>query len=140
MKTEKKRLSEEALGVLEKFSFPGNVRQLENLCNYLTVMAPSQLIRVEDLPEEVRGEKVPTETKAPSQTWEALLREATQKALSSKTPDVMEAFTKDFERVLYEEALKATSGKRLLAAKALGVGRNTLTRKLKELGIDDANA
>ncbi len=140
LKTEKKRLSEEALSVLEKFSFPGNVRQLENLCNYLTVMAPSQLIRVEDLPEEVRGEKVPTETKAPSQTWEALLREATQKALSSKTPDVMEAFTKDFERVLYEEALKATSGKRLLAAKALGVGRNTLTRKLKELGIDDANA
>lgn len=140
LKTEKKRLSEEALLVLEKFSFPGNVRQLENLCNYLTVMAPSQLIRVEDLPEEVRKVKATTGTKAPSQNWEELLRNAAQQALAAKTPDVMSLFTKDFERILYEEALKETNGKRLLAAKALGVGRNTLTRKLKELGIDDASA
>ncbi len=140
LKTEKKRLSEEALSVLEKFPFPGNVRQLENLCNYLTVMAPSQLIRAEDLPEEVRGVKAPTEAKAPTQNWEELLRDAAQKALTENLPDVMTVFTKDFERVLYEEALKATNGKRLLAAKSLGVGRNTLTRKLKELGIDDASS
>ncbi len=140
LKTEKKRLSEEALSFLEKFPFPGNVRQLENLCNYLTVMAPSQLIRVEDLPEEIRAAKSASEEKPLAQNWEELLRHAAQEALTDKTPDVMTSFTKDFERILYEEALKATNGKRLLAAKALGVGRNTLTRKLKELGIDDANA
>ena len=140
LKTEKKRLSEDALSVLEKFPFPGNVRQLENLCNYLTVMAPSQLIRVEDLPEEIRVIKNTSEEKSVAQNWEELLRNAAQKALTEKTPDLMNAFTKKFERILYEEALKATNGKRLLAAKALSVGRNTLTRKLKELGIDDANA
>ena len=138
LKTEKKRLTEEASEKIAAFPFPGNVRQLENLCNWLTVMAPSQTIRVEDLPEEIRkGAAISTTLEKPDSAsdWKALLSTSVKKALLAGEADVMDSFTKDFESVLYDEALKATGGKRILAAKALGVGRNTLTRKVKELGI-----
>ncbi len=138
LKTEKKRLTEEASAKIAAFPFPGNVRQLENLCNWLTVMAPSQTIRAEDLPEEIRrGAAIASSLETPknSSDWKALLSETVKKALLKGEANVMDSFTKDFESVLYDEALKATAGKRILAAKALGVGRNTLTRKVKELGI-----
>jgi len=140
LKTERKRLSQEAALVLRDFPFPGNVRQLENLCNWLTVMAPSQWIRVEDLPEEFRTRQEKEAIASPAQLqadWQSLVREAVDQALSDGQPSIMQTMTRRFETVLYEAALHHTQGRRILAAQCLGVGRNTLTRKLKELGIDD---
>lgn len=143
LKTEKKHLSQKASERIAVFPFPGNVRQLENLCNYLTVMAPSQVIEVEDLPAEFTEPKV-TESagKAPfpeGANWKSALREEVSQALEAGKSNVMDSLTRDFETVLYRVALDQTHGKRILAAKKLGVGRNTLTRKLKELGIADAD-
>lgn len=143
LKTEKKYLSQKASERIAVFPFPGNVRQLENLCNYLTVMAPSQVIEVEDLPAEFTEPKV-TESagKAPfpeGANWKSALREEASQALEAGKSNVMDSLTRDFETVLYRAALDQTHGKRILAAKKLGVGRNTLTRKLKELGIADAD-
>lgn len=143
LKTEKKHLSQKASERIAVFPFPGNVRQLENLCNYFTVMAPSQVIEVEDLPAEFTEPKV-TESagKAPfpeGANWKSALREEASQALEAGKSNVMDSLTRDFETVLYRVALDQTHGKRILAAKKLGVGRNTLTRKLKELGIADAD-
>ena len=143
LKTEKKHLSQKASERIAVFPFPGNVRQLENLCNYLTVMAPSQVIEVEDLPAEFTEPKV-TESagKAPfpeGANWKSALREEASQSLEAGKSNVMDSLTRDFETVLYRVALDQTHGKRILAAKKLGVGRNTLTRKLKELGIADAD-
>lgn len=143
LKTEKKHLSQKASERIAVFPFPGNVRQLENLCNYLTVMAPSQVIEVEDLPAEFTEPKV-TESagKAPfpeGANWKSALREEASQALEAGKSNVMYSLMRDFETVLYRVALDQTHGKRILAAKKLGVGRNTLTRKLKELGIADAD-
>lgn len=143
LKTEKKHLSQKASERIAVFPFPGNVRQLENLCNYLTVMAPSQVIEVEDLPAEFTEPKV-TESagKTPfpeGANWKSALREEVSQALEAGKSNVMDSLTRDFETVLYRVALDQTYGKRILAAKKLGVGRNTLTRKLKELGIADAD-
>ena len=143
LKTEKKHLSQKASERIAVFPFPGNVRQLENLCNYLTVMAPSQVIEVEDLPAEFTEPKV-TESagKAPfpeGANWKSALREEASQALEAGKSNVMDSLMRDFETVLYRVALDQTHGKRILAAKKLGVGRNTLTRKLKELGIADAD-
>ena len=143
LKTEKKHLSQKASERIAVFPFPGNVRQLENLCNYLTVMAPSQVIEVEDLPAEFTEPKV-TESagKTPfpeGANWKSALREEVSQALEAGKSNVMDSLTRDFETVLYRVALDQTHGKRILAAKKLGVGRNTLTRKLKELGIADAD-
>lgn len=143
LKTEKKHLSQKASERIAVFPFLGNVRQLENLCNYLTVMAPSQVIEVEDLPAEFTEPKV-TESagKAPfpeGANWKSALREEASQALEAGKSNVMDSLMRDFETVLYRVALDQTHGKRILAAKKLGVGRNTLTRKLKELGIADAD-
>lgn len=143
LQTEKKHLSQKASERIAVFPFPGNVRQLENLCNYLTVMAPSQVIEVEDLPAEFTEPKV-TESagKTPfpeGANWKSALREEVSQALEAGKSNVMDSLTRDFETVLYRVALDQTHGKRILAAKKLGVGRNTLTRKLKELGIADAD-
>lgn len=140
LKTERKRLSDEAVTRLCQFPFPGNVRQLENVCNWLTVMAPSQVIRAEDLPEEFWKKSTAESAKNPAERvsdWKELLREETFNALSENCPNLMQTFEKDFETVLYKTALSFTKGKRILAAKKLNVGRNTLTRKLEELGIDN---
>lgn len=143
LKTEKKYLSEKACERIQTFPFPGNVRQLENLCNYLTVMAPSQVIEAQDLPAEFASDNLPDaptgDWAGGAGDWKASLRCAVDAALHNGKSNVMDSLTRDFETVLYRAALDQTHGKRILAAKKLGVGRNTLTRKLKELGIADAD-
>ena len=143
LKTEKKYLSEKACERIQTFPFPGNVRQLENLCNYLTVMAPSQVIEAQDLPAEFASDNLPDaltgDWAGGAGDWKASLRCAVDAALHNGKSIVMDSLTRDFETVLYRAALDQTHGKRFLAAKKLGVGRNTLTRKLKELGIADAD-
>jgi two-component system nitrogen regulation response regulator GlnG len=129
---EPKTLSEAALAALVAFPFPGNVRQLENVCHWLTVMAPGQRIEVTDLPPEVRAAP-----QGASRNWtESLDRELAQ-ALAEGEPAVGDRLQHDFERALIRRALAFTAGHRMDAAARLGWGRNTLTRKIQELGLED---
>jgi two-component system nitrogen regulation response regulator GlnG len=139
---EPKRLSDAAQKYLQGLEFPGNVRQLENLCHWLTVMAPGQSIDVADLPAELRdARRDPAKDSArrvASADWlSALAREADQ-LLASAPGQVAEQLTRQFESTLIRRALAATSGRRIEAAQLLGLGRNTITRKIQELGLEDA--
>lgn len=130
--TEAKRLSEPALRFLAAQDFPGNVRQLENLCHWLTVMAPGVNIEVKDLPPELRFES----GSEPEQTWvHALEREVTQ-ALNRGESGLIDVLGRQFEKTLIARALAHTGGRRIEAAQLLGLGRNTLTRKIQELRMD----
>lgn len=135
---EEKTLSDEALAVLEKFPFPGNVRQLENVCRWLLVMAPSKLIRPEDLPEEVReGEvfsPVLEEAGEPEEKgvdWRSGLRREIRDSLRSGESHPYDRLVTEVEQMLFRAALEHTRGRRGEAATLLGIGRNTLTRKLQ---------
>jgi len=129
---EAKRLSESTLRYLVAQDFPGNVRQLENLCHWLTVMAPSVTIEVKDLPPELRTET----TSAPTAGWAAALEKEVEALLSRGETGVMDGLTRQFEKSLILKALAHTGGRRIEASQLLGLGRNTLTRKIQELGID----
>ena len=177
---EVKRISEAALAVLEGFPFPGNVRQLENVCHWLTVMAPSQLIEPKDLPPEVlaalgaspaspppslpaawspaappgapqaavsgdaghaalptaMSEPHPGAPVAPVNTWEIDLEHEALELLQADCSDVWDVLTRRFESRLIQAALHTTKGRRVDAANRLGIGRNTITRKIQELGLD----
>jgi two-component system nitrogen regulation response regulator GlnG len=131
---EPKTLSDDALAALGAFPFPGNVRQLENICHWLTVMAPGQRIDVGDLPVEVRT--MQGAARRATQWLEALDREVAQ-ALAEGERAVGDRLQHDFERALIRRALAFTAGHRMDAAARLGWGRNTLTRKIQELGLED---
>lgn len=192
---EPKRISDAALARLEQFSFPGNVRQLENICHWLTVMAPAQVISLQDLPPEVLESPlyapaarpvaaepvaaVAAPAPAPAQlpepfvsasvpaapnglaaaaaaeaassataaspsappvvapsTWEHGLESEAHRLLVGGQPEVWDALTRRFESRLIRTALAATHGRRMEAAQRLGIGRNTITRKIQELGLD----
>ncbi|MCG2593033.1 nitrogen regulation protein NR(I) [Ramlibacter sp. XY19] len=158
---EPKRISDAALARLTNFAFPGNVRQLENICHWLTVMAPAQLIEPKDLPPEVgsgAGETVaaPARAAVPEMPaaavggeapvampvvaatggWEAGLEAEALALLASGRHDVWEELTKRFESKLILTALSNTRGRRIEAAQKLGIGRNTITRKIQELGLE----
>jgi two-component system nitrogen regulation response regulator GlnG len=173
---EPKRISEAALARLAGFHFPGNVRQLENICHWLTVMAPAQLIEPKDLPPEVgAGEALGEPTgrasaplsdviapaaataaevtvpvgpamgssgnggsvvAANGPTWEAGLEAEAMEMLSRGRHDVWDELTKRFESRLILTALQSTRGRRIEAALKLGIGRNTITRKIQELGLE----
>jgi len=133
---EAKRVSEPALRFLQTLPFPGNVRQLENLCHWLTVMAPGQVIDEADLPPELRDHPAG----GISSGWVESLGAEAERLIASAPGHVFEQLTHDFERTLIKRALNATGGRRIEAAQLLGIGRNTITRKIQELGIDDGRA
>ena len=179
---EPKRISDPALQQLSKFAFPGNVRQLENICHWLTVMAPAQVIESKDLPPEVLGStRQPTQTVASSevaalpaaplraapvephapdgvleqpkaeaqsvestsaehvstnQGWEADLEVEAQALLAAGCTDVWDVLSRRFESKLIQTALHSTRGRRIEAAQKLGIGRNTITRKIQELNLE----
>lgn len=133
---EEKTLTEDALRVLENFPFPGNVRQLENVCRWLLVMAPAQRIRPEDLPEEVRSGELTVETSTPQEPtahsdWRSGLAHEIREALRSGEEKPYDRIVGDVEQMLFSAALEYTHGRRGEAAQRLGIGRNTLTRKLQ---------
>ncbi|QIL69673.1 nitrogen regulation protein NR(I) [Diaphorobacter sp. HDW4B] len=196
---EPKRISDAALARLQSFDFPGNVRQLENICHWLSVMAPAQVISVQDLPPEVlnvpassqeapstlaiaaapthgmvspaveasdapafhapspspvNGSAIPGSFGAvyPAPTaaqpvefaaanghagWENSLEAEAQELLREGRPEVWDILTRRFESRLIKTALHETHGRRMEAAQRLGIGRNTITRKIQELGLDD---
>ncbi len=129
---ESKRLSESALKYLGGLDFQGNVRQLENLCHWLTVMAPGQQVEVADLPSDLR-DATPGATVS---DWEGGLDGEVDRLLAAGVDDVYGRLSQIFERILISRALARTGGRRIEAAQALGIGRNTITRKIAELGID----
>jgi two-component system nitrogen regulation response regulator GlnG len=128
---EAKRLSEATLKYLVAQDFPGNVRQLENLCHWLTVMAPSVTIEVKDLPPELRAEVTPV-----AASWVAALEKEVEMQLNRGDTGVMDELSRRFEKALIVKALAYTGGRRIEASQLLGLGRNTLTRKIQELGIE----
>jgi len=129
-----KRLLPETLPALKKFSWPGNVRQLENMARWLTVMASGKDIHIEDLPEEIRRTSGTTEA-ASDDDWQHSLSRWAHQALRNDTKQILALALPVFEKVLIEEALEYTAGKKQEASIALGWGRNTLTRKMKELNL-----
>ena len=165
---EAKRITDAALARLMKFDFPGNVRQLENVCHWLTVMAPAQVIEPKDLPPDLTGEVAPraaapvAEVAEPGATatapaaqamtaaeltvpaaaatggdWLAGLEQEARALLQAGSPEVWDALTRKFEARMIHTALDITRGRRIEAAQKLGIGRNTITRKIQELGLDD---
>ena len=161
---ETKRMSETAMQFLASLDLPGNVRQLENLCNWITVMAPGQTVEVKDMPLELTaGQEGAGETSmalgaaepgmapvsaAPgsptlaalgvSGGWIGLLELQAASMLTAGQSEVMDVLGRQFESALIKTALKHTHGRKNDAAVRLGIGRNTITRKIAELGIDGA--
>ena len=177
---EPKRITDAALARLALFAFPGNVRQLENICHWLTVMAPAQVIEPKDLPPEVLAASdavaPPSHAEHPVQpileilavapalqtahdatvvgqtainlptgpaaaeagpaAWEQALAAEAMEMLSSGKPEVWDRLTRRFESRIIEAALLVTKGRRIEAAQKLGIGRNTITRKIQELGLE----
>ena len=189
---EAKRITEASLAQLMRFRFPGNVRQLENICHWLTVMAPAQTIEPKDLPPELAADPAvvlpvrlpttgspavvemaegsragvidaaatqvvtaeplggsapapaieveratPITSVPPAANWLAGLEQDARARLQAGEPEVWEALTRKFEAQLIHTALEITRGRRIEAAQKLGIGRNTITRKIQELGLDD---
>ena len=132
LKEEKKYLSEEVENYFKTLSWPGNVRQLENICRWLTVMSPSKEVRLEDLPEELKLENTEEEN-----NWKKVLRAWSENYLANGQTNLLEEVGPEFERTLINVALNKTKGKKKEAASLLGWGRNTLSRKIKELGLED---
>ncbi len=132
---EPKRFSDDALAHLSRLAFPGNVRQLENLCHWLTVMAAGQVIDTGDLPAEFREQAAGA---APD--WLAALEQEAERRLARGDTGILDALGRQFERALIVRALARTGGRRIDAANLLGMGRNTITRKIQELGIEDDSA
>ncbi|ANI99347.1 nitrogen regulation protein NR(I) [Polynucleobacter wuianus] len=148
---EPKKLSDEVLKEMSAMPFPGNVRQLENLCHWLTVMTPANIIGVGDLPADIvaeageqtvilQGESAPINPiafKGNASDWESGLGRLAVKMLQDGDKEVYDALCARFEKAVLQAALEVTRGRRVEAAQRLGIGRNTITRKLQELGIDD---
>jgi two-component system nitrogen regulation response regulator GlnG len=129
---EAKRLSEDAIEHLSRLDFPGNVRQLENLCHWLTVMAPGQVVDMGDLPAEFRDSGATTT----ASDWLAALEQEAERRLARGETGILDALSRQFERSLIQRALARTGGRRIEAANLLGMGRNTITRKIQDLGIE----
>jgi len=129
---EMKQVSEEAMKALAALPYPGNVRQLENLCHWLTVMAPGQVIEPKDLPPEALQESAGV-----ALDWLEALARTAQARLGRGETGILDDLTAEFERTLIKVALAHTGGRKIEAANLLGWGRNTLTRKIQELGMEN---
>lgn len=133
LNVEKKILDSESEDFLSKQPWPGNVRQLENVCRWLTVMSPAQIVHIEDMPPELQSTE---HQEVVDSNWEDALRLWLNSQLSSGAENVLDSLMPNMERIMIDVALKYTSGRKQDAARLLGWGRNTLTRKIKELAIE----
>ncbi len=128
-----KSLSPEVIEYFKNLYWQGNVRQLENICHWLTVMAPGNVINVSDLPAELNSE--PVSSGSTSSNWQENLGREVSKILLTGEVNIFKDYTNIFEKELIIQALRYTNGRKVEAAKLLGIGRNTITRKIKELEI-----
>ena len=131
LKEEKKYLSAEVEEYFMTLSWPGNVRQLENTCRWLTVMSPTREVKLEDLPDDLKVENVEN-----LNDWTKVLQSWSENYLSKGKNNLLEEAIPEFERTIIKVALNKTMGRKKEAAELLGWGRNTLTRKIKELGLE----
>ena len=128
-----KTIDKNAMELLNAYDWPGNIRQLENICRYMTVMAPSSTITIDDIPDEVKSTHSVGEHHSSSQnssidtSWEENLSNHIKSVLLDRND--LSVFSREIEKLLLKEALLASKGKRIEAAKILGLGRNTITRK-----------
>lgn len=134
--TECKILKPETADYLSSLSWPGNVRQLENTCRWITVMAASRDVHISDLPPELLTHE---ESATTSNNWEQSLRNWADQQLTRGQKGLLDIATPAFERIMIETALKHTAGRRRDASILLGWGRNTLTRKIKELDMEGSS-
>jgi two-component system nitrogen regulation response regulator GlnG len=134
LSVEPKILRPEAENYLTTLPWPGNVRQLENTCRWLTVMASGREIHIDDLPPELRHQ---SETHTTGATWQEGLRNWADQELKRGEKAILGSALPEFEKIMIETALKHTGGRRRDASVLLGWGRNTLTRKINELGMDN---
>jgi two-component system nitrogen regulation response regulator GlnG len=139
-----KRLSTAAMQCLQDYAFPGNVRELENLCQWITVMAPGQTVEVSDLPPELKSpapDLIPGVSVAAVSSrateWTQGVVEEVRRRLANGETGIIDDLTHRFEESCIRASLAHTSGKKMEAAQLLGWGRNTLTRKIQELGLAD---
>jgi two-component system nitrogen regulation response regulator GlnG len=139
IKSDQKDIEDPAMEVLNEYDWPGNIRQLENTCRYITVMAPSTSITLDDIPDEVKNIDMNLESSPHANgldsniNWEESLSGHIRNVLQDKND--LTTLSKDLEKILLQEALKASKGRRIDAAKILGLGRNTITRKIKDLDL-----
>ncbi len=133
LEVEAKTLRPETEEFLSSLDWPGNVRQLENTCRWITVMASGREVLINDLPPELLDQRGNTQT---SGNWEQALRFWADQQLTQGASNLLDTAVPAFERIMIETALKHTAGRRRDAANLLGWGRNTLTRKIKELNMD----
>ncbi len=129
---ETKLMLPETREFLNSLDWPGNVRQLENFCRWITVMAPGKEIHLDDLPPELKNASLSAEA---AEDWESTLRHWVKSNLLRGETGLLGNVLPEFERILIEEALQQTGGRRSEAARLLGWGRNTLTRKIKSLDL-----
>ncbi|MBA6346809.1 MULTISPECIES: nitrogen regulation protein NR(I) [unclassified Colwellia] len=135
LEVEQKTLHKATLSYLQQCAWPGNVRQLENICRYLTVMASGKEIILDDLPSELAENTSLTNPTAEASSWPVALQEWVDEQLAKGNNNIIDTALPEFEKILLERALHYTQGRKQEAAKKLGWGRNTLTRKLKELNM-----
>ena len=136
LEMEPKLLSQQAEDFFCAMEWPGNVRQLENICRWLTVMAAGREVLLTDLPPELKAEEAGSEMRVQGD-WQQMLRRWSERELKSGRSDILSQAVPDFERTMIETALAHTSGRKKDAAELLGWGRNTLTRKLQEYQMEN---
>jgi len=134
LQTEVKVLAPDVIEFFKTLQWHGNVRQLENVCHWLTVMAAGKVILISDLPAELKNEPI-ADSSNDIGTWREKLTREIARDLLAGTGDIYDRFVTEVEKVLIEEALKASRNRRIDAAKLLGIGRNTITRKISEFEI-----
>lgn len=134
LQTEVKVLSQDVIEFFKSLYWQGNVRQLENVCHWLTVMSAGKIIQISDLPAELKDEPI-HDTEISHGSWRDQLKREVSKSLIAREANIFEQFVNEIEKILIMEALKSTKNRKIDTAKALGVGRNTITRKIKELKI-----
>ena len=127
-----KQLDNKTEKFLSQLDWPGNVRQLENTCRWLTVMSPGKIIHMEDLPPELLET---SKEVSENSDWESALKKWANQQLANGQQTILHDAVPRFEQIMIETALQHTGGRRQDAAKLLGWGRNTLTRKIKELNL-----
>ena len=125
-------LSKEVMEVISRYDWPGNVRQLENICYWLALMTPTQNVKVEDLPEEIKDNQM---IEAPSSSWEDGFNSWVKNVAMSVEKDLLDIVNPKIEKIIIKAALEKANGKKNEASILLGLGRNTLAKKIKELGI-----
>ncbi len=135
---EPKILLQKTVDYMQDLSWPGNVRQLENTCRWITVMASGREVHLDDLPPELMEQKQSEQTG--NSRWQSALNNWADQALSQGQKSILDTAVPEFEKVMIEVALKHTAGRRRDAAELLGWGRNTLTRKIKELNLEAVHA